>query len=149
MKALTIKQPWLWAITNSTKRVENRTWKPPYSMIGQRIALHGSARIEQSEMMACRRICPAPLPHMMDLTTGAIIATAIIRGYVVVNDQGGVTEQSRSAASYEPRGDRWFFGPVGWILDDVRKMAEPITCKGALGLWNVPAPIVAVMETQP
>lgn len=149
MKALTIKQPWLWTITDSTKRVENRTWKPPYSMIGQRIALHASARIEQSEMIACRRICLDPLPRSMDLTTGAIVATAIIRGYVVVDEHGDVTEQSRNAADYEPRTDFWFFGPVGWLLADVRKLPTPIPCKGALRLWDVSVLVQAQIEVQP
>lgn len=148
MKALTIKQPWLWAITDSTKRVENRTWKPPLHMIGQRIALHGSARIEQGEMVACRSICPDPLPHTMDLTTGAIVAAATIRGYVVVNDHGGVIEQSRHAENYDPRADPWFCGPVGWLLTSVQKLAEPIPCKGALGLWEVPASVVVMMEVK-
>jgi hypothetical protein len=150
MKALTIKQPWLWAITGLTdrqKRVENRTWKPPYGMTGQRIALHGSARIEQVEMMVWRRIYPE-WPNTAALVTGAIVATAVIRGYVIVDDHGGVIEQSRYAENYDPRADPWFFGPVGWLLEDVRKLAQPMPCKGALGLWEVPPVILVEIEAQ-
>lgn len=149
MKALTIKQPWLWAITDSTRRVENRTWKPPLHMIGQRIALHASARIEQGEMTACRRICLDPLPHTMDLTTGAIVATAVVAGYVIVDDENKISHQFYYTSNYEPRTDPWFFGPVGWLLTSVQKLAEPISCKGALGLWDVPASIVVMMEAKP
>lgn len=145
MKALTIKQPWLWAITDSTRRVENRTWKPPLHMVGQRIALHSSARVEQGEMVACRRICLDPLPHTTDLVTGAIIATAVIAGYVIVDDEKRISHQFYYTSNYEPRTDPWFFGPVGWLLTSVQKLAEPIPCKGALRLWEVPASIVAMM----
>lgn len=30
MKALSIRQPWAWAIVNAGKRVENRTWETRY-----------------------------------------------------------------------------------------------------------------------
>lgn len=49
MKALSIWQPWAWAITASTKRVENRQWGSgspllavARSLVGQRIAIHAS-----------------------------------------------------------------------------------------------------------
>ena len=40
MKAITIWPEWVWAIFFLDKRVENRSWRPPDSLIGQRIALH-------------------------------------------------------------------------------------------------------------
>jgi hypothetical protein len=32
--------------------------------------------------------------------------------------------------------DRWWAGPVGWLLDDVVAI-EPIACAGAQGLWDL------------
>lgn len=40
----------------------------------------------------------------------------------------------------------WFFGPFGWILEEIRPLAEPVPCKGALGLWTVPAHVEALMR---
>lgn len=40
LKALTIWPEWAWAIRWLGKDVENRTWHPPKSIIGKRIALH-------------------------------------------------------------------------------------------------------------
>lgn len=149
MKALTIKQPWAWAITNGTKRVENRTWKPPFDIIGQRIAIHASARIERAEYIACRNIADDSLPPMSELPVGCIVGTAIVKGYVVVNDMGGVVVQTKAAQGYDHRQDMWFCGPVGWLLDDVRKV-PPLPCKGALGLWDVPAELVPyIIGAQP
>ena len=43
MQAITLKHPWAFAIARLGKRVENRTWKPPNRLLGQRIAIHGGA----------------------------------------------------------------------------------------------------------
>lgn len=40
----------------------------------------------------------------------------------------------------------WFFGPFGWALDEIRPLAEPVPCKGALGLWRVPEHIEHLMR---
>lgn len=37
--------------------------------------------------------------------------------------------------------DKWFFGPIGWVLEDVQKLEEPIPCRGMLDLWDVPQEI--------
>ena len=70
MKALTIKQPWAWAITHGTKRVENRTWKPPFHIIGQRIAIHTSVRIEKAELLAYSEMGAWLEPTVNTLRTG-------------------------------------------------------------------------------
>lgn len=48
MKALTLWQPWSWAIAHAGKRVENRTWAPPASVIGQRVAIHAGLRLDKA-----------------------------------------------------------------------------------------------------
>lgn len=47
MKALTVRQPWARFIaqtdeTDQPKRVENRTWAPPASMLGAELLIHVS-----------------------------------------------------------------------------------------------------------
>ena len=41
MKALTVSQPWAWAIISGRKRVENRTWSTP---VRGRIAIHSAKK---------------------------------------------------------------------------------------------------------
>lgn len=151
MKAITIKQPWLWCITDDTKRVENRTWKPPYELIGQRIALHASGTRDHQGWVAAKDICPH-LPPFDNMPLGAIVATARLVGYVVVeqkpNSVERMIEASKDAVYYDHRADPWFFGPVGWLLDDVQKLPQPLACKGKLGVWTVPAEIAVMMEEQ-
>ena len=40
MKALTLHQPWASLIACGAKRIETRSWPPPKSLIGKRIAIH-------------------------------------------------------------------------------------------------------------
>lgn len=157
MKAITIKQPWLWCITDSTKRVENRTWKPPFDLIGQRIALHASKIASKAEWQAAMNtsiVSYIPTPGLMYspqkvMPLGAIAATALLVGYVVVEQKPNTVERmveaSKNAMHYAHRQDPWFFGPVGWLLDDVKKLEQPISCTGKLGLWDVPTDVLTQM----
>lgn len=124
MKALSIKQPWLWAILEQGKRIENREWRPPTWIIGQRIALHASKGLDREGAAACAHIAGVDLPGVADVPRGAIVATAVITGCV--------TESQ----------DKWFFGTYGWVLDLVWELPAPVACRGALGLWNVPADLL-------
>jgi hypothetical protein len=118
MKALSIQQPWLYAITDLDKRVENRTWKPPWWIIGRRIALHASKIDDRAGYVIIRDIANVDVPP--DLPRGCIVATAKVLGWI------------------DESNDKWFFGPYGWILDDINKISPgPVFCRGALGLWDV------------
>lgn len=51
MHALTIIQPWAWAVAHAGKDVENRTWAPPAALIGQDIAIHaGKAPVDEEAL---------------------------------------------------------------------------------------------------
>jgi len=117
MKALSIKQPWLWAITDLDKRIENRTWNPPLKIIGQHIALHASKKDDpeggRAMVYLARRLPPADAPR------GAIVATAKVVA-VATRDNETI------AADNQYYNDKWFVGPIGWILEDVQKLEEPI-----------------------
>lgn len=45
MRGLSVKQPWAGAIAYGPKRVENRPWMAPSSIIGETIAIHASSRL--------------------------------------------------------------------------------------------------------
>lgn len=149
MKALTLHQPWATCIAQHGKRVENRTWAPPPSIIGQRIAIHAGMKLNRE--VCLRLFDEIDLAPASKLPLGAVVATARVAGWVrcdettFVRDRGhreptldffGVTEQqARDALS-----SSWWIGPIGWILDHVIAI-EPVACKGAQGLWSLPTDV--------
>lgn len=52
-----------------------------------------------------------------------------------------LTDQERAFGDYTP-------GRYGWILNRIRALRQPIPCRGALGLWDVPADVEAQIATQ-
>lgn len=138
MKALTLWQPWAWAVAHAGKNVENRTWSPPKAAIGQRIAIHAGKAIDfniVNQMQSGRWSKASPVcidcPDPDDMVRGAIIATAVIDRVMTP----GVLDRLRVLWGTPSQ--------YGWVLRDVITLDEPIPCKGMQGLWTVPADIEA------
>lgn len=121
--ALSIRQPWAWAVAAGLKTVENRNWNRLTAGYGHRgpFAVHASQGMTRAEYELARDymadrgvICPAP--H--ELVRGAIIGTAIVSGAV---------KKSTNV---------WFMGPYGLLLDHARMLDLPIPCSGALGFFK-------------
>lgn len=119
--ALSVRQPWAWAILQGGKDIENRT---PGSiragrMVPGRICLHAAKGMREKEYrwaewkMAQTGVrCPAPA----DLVRGAIIGTVEVVRIVTASDSP------------------WFGGPSGLELRDPRAI-DPIPAPGALGYF--------------
>lgn len=125
MKALTLHQPWAWAIIHGPKRIENRTWAPPASLIGQRIAIHAGKTFDHDG----HHWILQSFPDLSIPTDSAAFRRGAIIGSV---ELVGVERK-------DP-GDPWWEGPVGWRLDKPLAYPEPIVCSGKQGLWEVPGP---------
>jgi len=126
MKAISIRQPWAWAIIHAGKRIENRVWRARPSYRGPLLihAAKGCTRDEfESAAYSIKCISGAFLPPLATLPRGALVATARL---VDVID----TSQS---------SDPWAVpGGIGLVLDDVRALEPIIPWKGELGLFDVP-----------
>ena len=138
MLALTLRHPWAVAIRDWGKRVENRTWKPPRSLIGQWLAIHGgvvpkgAARGEAHHDL-CDLIARGLAPPAIRL------ADAIVPGIVCVVRLDRVVQPGDGDPIVS---SRWFTGPYGWVLSDVVPMPEPIPCSGKQGLWPLPEDVL-------
>jgi len=53
MKAITLHGPYGSAIASGQKDIETRSWKPPYDLLGETIAIHEAKR-PPSEFLAGR-----------------------------------------------------------------------------------------------
>lgn len=127
MKAISVRQPWAWAIIHGGKDIENRNWKT--NMRG-RVAIHASAGMTRAEYEEdCKSIHKRKpnikIPAYEDMARGAIIGTVEIIDCV---------EDSKSI---------WYTGYIGFVLKRPKKLPEPIICKGALKFWDVPKNIEA------
>lgn len=122
LKALSVRQPWAWAIIHAGKDVENRSWQAVNHGLRMRgrICIHAAKGMTRDEyhdardFMETLGIC-APEAH--DLLRGGII------GSIEVVD---VVSKSDSP---------WFFGPRGIVLRDPRPM-KFVPAKGALGYFD-------------
>lgn len=130
--ALSVRQPWAYAIMHMGKDVENRTWKPKHDITGERIWIHASSTREQydpDELLA-GFIHGDTHPRTEDLPAGAIVGSVVIHGF---------TRASKS---------RWFNpgrSNIGWLLREPEPVAKPVPCRGALGLWVVPAHVLETL----
>lgn len=146
MKALTLWRPWPFAIFHLpppvAKRVENRSWKPPAWLVGQRIAIHAGKTWDPSGARACIETQQLRPGLSGDMRSEGIIGTAVLCGLVTGDGYWELAEGRLPLGWSVKTISDWYIGPVGWLLDDVRALAEPIPCQGRQGLWDVPAELV-------
>lgn len=119
--ALSVRQPWAWAIIHGGKDVENRSWQAVNHGLRQRgrIAIHASKGMGRDEYEDAKdtiertgKVCPPA--HALE--RGGII------GSVEVVD---VVDESDSP---------WFFGPRGLVLRDPRP-CQFVPSVGQLGYF--------------
>jgi hypothetical protein len=121
MKALTICQPWAWAIVHGPKRIENRTWPTAYR--GPLLIHAGMNRTWYTPILNDG----SNVPPANALVYGALIGMATL------------VDCCRPDKLKEPWHSSPFAeGPICWALAEIRPFAHPLPMKGAQGLWNVP-----------
>jgi hypothetical protein len=122
--ALSVRQPWAWAIIHAGKDMENRSWKRWMKdwKFRARIAIHASSGMTKDEYDAAADVIndilptrQCPLPH--ELVRGAIIGSVEI-----------IDNVWESASP-------WFMGPGALVLAHPEPCL-PIAAKGALGLFQ-------------
>ncbi len=128
MKAISVRQPWAWAIIHAGKDVENRSpatiarWK---SLVGQRIAIHASRTmpLPSWDIAAAFMLDEIGIetPNPEDLDCGGII------GFVDVVD---IVKSSKS---------KWFQkGQHALVLANPTPIRRMLPCKGNSSIFNAP-----------
>ncbi len=118
-RALSIRQPWAWAILHAGKDIENR--KQKFKQRGP-ICIHASQNNDYGKFLEALQQIHAAYPgrttnYNDKLPRGGIIATAEIVDCVQTSDSP------------------WFMGPNGLILKNVQPIPF-IQVKGALGFFK-------------
>lgn len=123
MKAISIQQPWAWAVVNGFKPIENRDWSTTYR--GEVLIHAGRADAGMESWHAVRarlRDCgddPEELPELEALAKGGIVGRANLIDVV------------RTSSS------PWFSGPFGFVFSQATPL-RLIRCSGRLGLFDLP-----------
>lgn len=146
MKALTLTQPWATLVAVGAKRIETRSWKTSYR---GPLAIHAAkgfpkwAREFTAEPVCyeAARIFSPPISKVYHAyPLGCVLATCRLVNVLPVEVVDNV--DNVWGVSLEPLSDRerafgdYSLGRYAWILEDVRRLPDPIPAKGALQLWN-------------
>jgi hypothetical protein len=112
-KAISIRQPWAWAILHAGKDIENRSW---YTPVRGRVWIHAGKKIDKDDIVYIESRFGIEVPR--DLPTGGIVGSVEIVDCVAISESP------------------WFFGKFGFVLKDPRPCAF-VPCNGQLGFFGV------------
>jgi hypothetical protein len=128
LRAISIRQPWAWAVVHAGKDVENRSATAPRqfkSAVGERVLIHASSyRLSWAEMAAAVAYLKergVAYPSPSDLMYGGVIGSVLVTGIVT---------RHRSP---------WFRGPYALVFADPRPRPF-MSAKGQVGLFQVQRP---------
>ena len=150
MKVLTLWPEWAWAICHLGKRIENRTWEPPTSIIGRSLAIHAGASIGgrpgsvamHSGIMALRKMAYRA-GWNSSVHGGRIVFFNVEReshDFIpsVIPKKAIVASCIVGLGCYATPGElKWAAeGQKHWRLLNVGFPSSPVSIKGAQGLWD-------------
>ena len=127
MPALTLWQPFATLIADGVKVRETRSWQPPQSLIGRRIAIHAGQRMADQWALEQETVDAIVERYGWDwrkLPRGAVVATAIVVAYA-----------QTMGKELDPHGD-YRAGRFYWALGDVRRIDPPMPARGAQRIWR-------------
>ena len=112
--AISVRQPWAWALIHGPKRIENRTW-----VTGYRGPLLIHAALDDADLEWSERF--AEIPDLIDF--GAII---------------GIVDLVDCVHLAGAPADEFATGPYCWITANPRPIEPAFECKGGFKLWQPP-----------
>ncbi len=172
MKGLTIHQPWASLIvgappsyddqpTDPQKPVENRGWRPPQSLIGQRLAIHAGKAMTGDVLHTFKRVfidrafgsVRTPYKTPGDFPRGAVVGVATLDRVITTTRGGRIIDAFTLASAAIDEATRRFYtgtgpGDYGWIFRGRRALATPVPCNGAQGPWTLPEDIERAVSAQ-
>lgn len=127
LRALTVQQPFAWAILHGGKDVENRSWNTNYRGW---VLIHAGKTLDEQAAIAELENDGGPDPRDT-ISMDAWMARGAVIGAVHLSD---VVPNSPS---------RWALpGHRHFVLTFPRPFTSPIICRGALSLWVPDADLV-------
>jgi hypothetical protein len=131
LHGITLHRPWAWAIAHSTKRVENRTWKPTIA-VGSYLAIHAGKTWDEDAANNIAAEIDPKCPLKAEEHPMGIVAVARLARVIDCSREDVPEDQAQ-----------WTVGPHAWLLDNVTALRSPIECRGAQGLWVIEEGLLA------
>lgn len=141
MKALTLWEPWASLVALKAKRIETRSWKTNYR---GPLAIHAALSIpkwvknllpEFARLIGIKEYTGSWLYYLEHGVGpfGKVVAICNLVDCVPITPKFTVklSEQERAFGDYTP-------GRFAWILEDVKRLENPLPAKGMQRLWNWP-----------
>lgn len=146
LRALTLWRPWTWAICYAGKRIENRPWRAPQTIMNQYLALHAGKTYDKGCVALMRELGLSEPPPAETCPQGIVAVCKVVRSFSTIVENEHDLERLRDVVGgIYPDQRQWVFGPSCWVLDEVTPI-EPVPCKGAQGLWSVPEDVLVVVR---
>jgi hypothetical protein len=140
MKALSIRQPWAYAILHLGKRIENRMWLCHYR---GPVLIHASKWFQQPEVIAdFEAIKDMADPGVYDAWRAGLPDQRLTPNMLKAQT-GGIVGRARIIDCIRPGGrppegqENWYTGDFGIVLADVEPLPL-VPFRGSLGLFDVP-----------
>jgi hypothetical protein len=152
VRALTVQQPWAWAIIHGGKDVENRT--AMWSYRGP-LAIHAGRRLSDrgfDSPLVRDAMDRWPLPEDVDpFPLGAFVGVVdVVDAHECVGGSGMgrpvCCDSAWAEASYLEHGGKTRAQLVHYVLENPRELAAPFRCRGKLGLWTPPPEALELLE---
>lgn len=149
MRALTVRQPWAWAIIHGGKDVENRSRNLAGSYRGP-VAIH-AALVEDEAAYDDPMIVQA-LGEQADswyllerMATGAFLGIVdLVDVHEAYPERHAFGNNWQAACCSSPWGQS--DAGVHLVRANPRPLPEPIPARGRLGLWTPPADVLELLE---
>lgn len=154
MKAITLHQPWASLIARGIKHIETRSWEPPRSLYGQRIAIHaGKSPVKRTDPMfndlvaekldLCSSMHSSTTSLRKACPLGAVLCTAVLEDAWPVDRRE--YNDALELCAISPAGDSIPIDPWGdfsvgrwlWFLGDVQQLQVPFKCSGRQRFFEV------------
>ena len=136
--ALSIRQPWAWAILHAGKDIENRDWqdgRSPSLAQARRIIAGGGHFL----IHAAKGMTGAEYEDFIDAAHNISRVQPFPTGLRVppmkALDRGGIVGRARLTGIVNQHASPWFFGRIGLVLADVEPLPF-LSCKGMLGFFR-------------
>lgn len=154
MKALSVRQPWAFAIARMEKRFENRDWRTVDSALPKTLAIHASKGMTRNEYDDFMCFIHDNFAEKSLFVGGAVSQTGVslhTLGFPNFKNmvRGAVIAVARPLRWVDESKSKWFVGKYAIeFADDVIALPQPVPCVGRLGFFELPDDIAQEVEKQ-